>query len=58
MRNSFTDAGGDRPRWTVSAEFQFRGLFKLLGPLMRGAIAKRTRADLLRFKTMLEAGQL
>ena len=58
ISNSFTTEGSGATRWTVSAEFCCRGLWRLLAPLMRGSIRKRLNADLTRFKTELEAGRL
>ena len=51
-------AGAGRTRWIVTTDFQFRGLWRLLGPLFRGEIRKRTVEDLGRFKQKLESGAL
>ena len=45
-------------RWTVTVDFQFRGLWRLLGWAFRRAIRRRTLTDLERFKTLLEDGAL
>ena len=58
IHNRFEREGPWTTRWSVTVDFRFRGLWRLLGPLFKRVIAKRTRADLERFKTMLESGQL
>lgn len=58
IHNRFEEAGAGRTRWIVTTDFQFRGLWRLLGPLFRGAIRKRTVEDLGRFKQKLESGAL
>lgn len=54
----FEPIDGGKTRWVVDAEFRFKGPMMLAGPLMKGAIGRRIRADLDRFKSLLEAGQL
>jgi hypothetical protein len=56
--NQFSPLGPWGTRWMVSVDFTFRGIWRLLGPLFRRAIRRRTEVDLERFKAMLEAGQL
>jgi hypothetical protein len=58
IRNRFEEAGADRTRWIGTTDFQFRGLWRLLGPLFRGAIHKRTVEDRSRFKQKIESGEL
>ena len=58
IHNSFVALDGARTNWIVTTDFRFAGLWILLLPVMRGAIRKRVRSDLGRFKEMLEAGQL
>jgi len=58
IHNRFEEAGARRTRWIVTSDFQFRGFWRLLGPLLRGAIRKRTIEDLSRFKQKLESGEL
>ena len=54
----FEPIDGGRTRLVVDAEFGFKGAMMLVGPLMKGAVGRRMRADLERFKALLEAGQL
>ena len=58
IHNRFEAAGPDQTRWIMTADFQFRGFWRLLGPLFKGPIRKRTIQDLSRFKQKLEAGEL
>jgi hypothetical protein len=58
IHNRFEPDGPWTTRWNITIDFRFRGLWRLLGPLFKGAIARRTRADLERFKILLESGQL
>jgi hypothetical protein len=58
IHNRFEPEGPWTTRWSVTVDFQFHGFWRFLGPLFKGAIARRTKADLERFKTMLESGQL
>jgi carbon monoxide dehydrogenase subunit G len=58
IHNRFEEAGPNRTRWIVTADFKFRGIWRLLGFVFGGAIRKRTLADLNRFKQKLEAGEL
>jgi hypothetical protein len=58
IHNRFERLGPTQTRWAITADFEFRGLWRLLTPFLRGTIAQRTRADLERFKSLLESGQL
>ncbi len=58
IHNRFEVMGPATTLWVVRAEFRFRGIWRLLSPLFRGAIEKRMREDLERFKTQLESGSL
>jgi carbon monoxide dehydrogenase subunit G len=58
VHNRFEEAGAGQTRWVVSADFQFRGIWRLLGLLFKGAIRKRMVQDLTRFKQKLEAAEL
>lgn len=58
VQNSFTEVAPGRTKWVMEADFLFRGFFKLMAPFIRGTIEKRIRADVERFKTLLEAGEL
>lgn len=46
-----------RTRWRMKSKFSFRGLFKLLAPLMKGSLRRRTVEDLGRFKSLVEGGK-
>ena len=58
IRNSFTEISPGRTRWMVESEFTCHGFLKLLAPFMKGMLARRVKADVGRFKTKLEAGEL
>ena len=58
LHNAFTEVGPSQTKWVMESEFRFRGFWRLLAPLMRGAVAKRIREDVGRFKRMLESDQL
>jgi len=58
VHNRFEEAGADRTRWIITADFQFQGIWRALGFLFRGSIRKRMVEDLNRFKQLLEAGEL
>ena len=54
VTNRFYADGPDRTRWVIENEFKFSGLMALMGPFMRGAITRRTREDMKRFKAFAE----
>jgi uncharacterized protein YndB with AHSA1/START domain len=58
ITNRFTPHGGHATRWEVACEFSFNGIWRILGPLFRGAIKKRTVADLARFKDAVDSGAI
>lgn len=58
IANHFVAIDGNRTQWKMECEFVFRGVWKLLTPLFRGAIEQRTRQDVERFKECLESGKL
>ena len=58
IRNRFETLSPTSTRWDVTSDVEFRGLWRLLAPFLRGMIGKRTRADLERFKSMLESSHL
>lgn len=57
IANHFAAVDAERTHWRMECEFAFRGLWKVAAPLFRGAIERRTREDLERFKECLEAGR-
>jgi len=58
LENKFTEESPGRTKWVMDSEFTFRGVWKLLAPVMRKAFQKRVREDMERFKSMLESNQL
>jgi len=58
IKNQFIALEANRTNWVMDCEFKFHGFWKLLGPLMKGAIKKRTVQDVNRFKQMAEGEQL
>lgn len=58
IQNRFEATGPTSTRWLVTADFEFRGLWRLLSPFFRGAIRTRMLQDLSRFKKLLESGEL
>ena len=57
IKNHFVVLDAKRTKWVMDCEFEFHGFWKLLGPLMKGAIKKRTSQDVNRFKQMAEGEQ-
>jgi hypothetical protein len=58
LNNHFAELSPDRTLWTVEAEVQLSGMAKFIGPMLRGVIEGRVKADCGRFKSLLEAGEL
>lgn len=57
IKNQFIALEAKRTNWTMDCEFKLHGFWKLLGPLMIGAIKKRTVQDMQRFKELAEASR-
>jgi hypothetical protein len=55
IQNHFIALDANRTKWVMDCEFKLHGFWKLLGPLMKGAIKKRTAQDIDRFKQMAES---
>ena len=55
LDNKFVEMNPHQTQWTMDAEYKFTGFMGLVAPLMRKAIVKRTRLDMERFKSMVEA---
>lgn len=55
LDNRFIEMNPHQTQWTMDAEYKFKGLMGLVAPLMRPVIVKRTRLDMERFKSMVEA---
>ena len=58
VHNRFEVMGPETTLWVVHTDFRFRGIWRWLSPLFKGAIEKRLREDLGRFKDRLESGLL
>jgi carbon monoxide dehydrogenase subunit G len=58
IKNQFIAVDANRTKWVMDCEFKFHGFWKLLGPLMKSAIKKRTTQDVNRFKQMAEGEQM
>ena len=52
--NHFDDTENGSTRWTVNANYSFKGFMKILALFFRGSILRRTDADLNRFKLLVE----
>jgi len=58
MRNTFKEQSGNETQWVVEAEFKFKTfVMKLLGPLLKKNLVRRTHKDMERFKELLENPQ-
>lgn len=55
IRNTFVATTPDSTRWVMEGEFQLKGLLKLLGFMMGGAMRKRVAEDCDRFKKFAES---
>jgi uncharacterized protein YndB with AHSA1/START domain len=58
VANRFEPMAGGQTKWTLDAEFSFKGFFRFLAPVFRGMIRKRLNDDSARFKEELETGAL
>ena len=58
IRNQFESLPGGKTCWHSETDFQFSGFMRLMSRLIRGMIRRRIVADMERFKTLLEAGEL
>jgi len=54
IRNTFVAIGPNQTRWVMEGEFEFKGLLKLFGWTMRGALRRRVGEDCERFKRFAE----
>ncbi len=55
--NHFEAVDQDSTRWSAWCNVTFQGLMKVMSLFVGGAIRKRTEADMLRFKLMVETDQ-
>jgi uncharacterized protein YndB with AHSA1/START domain len=58
VRNRFESQAGGQTKWTITAEFAFKGFFRYLAPVFKGVIRKHLTEDCNRFKEKLESGAL
>lgn len=55
VRNEFIETETGKTKWGMETEFLFQSLpMRLLGPLMKGSFAKRTKQEMQRFKELAE----
>lgn len=54
MRNGFSSPRADTTRWTLDCDIGFRGLWQVLGVLMRPLLVRKTRTDMERFRRLAE----
>jgi hypothetical protein len=52
--NRFLTEGTEQTRWIAEHEFQFNGIMKLMGLLMRSAFPKQTQKFMMSFKEFAE----
>lgn len=55
ISNTFTEVEQGKTRWVMEGEFAFKGVLKLLGFAMKGAMKKRVAEDCERFRKFAEA---
>jgi hypothetical protein len=55
IKNRFVKLDEKRTKWIIECEFIFSGFWKLLSPLMKGMIKKRTEKDINQFKKLAES---
>lgn len=58
MACTFQPLGENRTRWRAFAEFRFKGWTRMIAPLLRSGIRKRLEDDMLRFKELVESGEV
>jgi hypothetical protein len=52
--NTFESDTATQTRWQLEANYRFRGMLRLLTPLLRRAIRKHTLAEMEQFKKFVE----
>ena len=55
IRNQFADLSGNRTRWTLESDFQFRGLYRLMSIFMGGSLRKQTEETMRMFQQFVES---
>jgi uncharacterized protein YndB with AHSA1/START domain len=58
IRNQFESLPGGKTRWLSETDMQFSGFMRLMSLIAKPMIRKLVAADMERFKTLLEAGEL
>lgn len=53
--NHFEEVSDGQTRWVAYWNYTFKGVFRLLSPLLRGSMRKRLDDDLQRFKLFVES---
>jgi uncharacterized membrane protein len=56
--NQFESLPGGKTRWHSETDMRFAGFMGLMSFLIKPMVRKRVAADMQRFKTLLEAGEL
>lgn len=54
IKNSFRELSDNRTIWKLDSEFEFSGIYKLMSPLFKTMIVKRTQSNMNRFKELVE----
>jgi hypothetical protein len=54
IKNKFIELEEHQTKWELDSEFEFGGIFKIMSPLMKGIIVRRTKTDMNRFKDLVE----
>lgn len=54
ITNSFIEIEKNKTKWIMETELKFGGVYKILSPLLKGMMIKRTRSNMNRFKNLAE----
>ncbi|GJQ61331.1 MAG: hypothetical protein SCALA702_03840 [Melioribacteraceae bacterium] len=54
LYNKFEEIDANTTKWSMTSDFRFAGLYKLMGWLMPGAFKKETRKSMEKFKEFAE----
>ena len=54
ISNHFYEQGADKTRWVMKSDFQFSGMYKFLGVVMKSRFPKETMKQMKRFKEIAE----
>lgn len=58
LRNTFYEVNAQQTRWTLDVDYKLPGILAIAAPFVKNSICKRTRADMERFKAMVESAGL